>query len=110
MKLYLFDDRVADTWHPFSLTRPCSELLFGTSLLRERLERFAGRPTTSVLSRPWLRDFRETDAPSVIGRGPLPADEERLVISSRFVPSAGAIAAGSSTSTSGWLPWSMTSP
>ena len=44
MKLYLFDDSVADTWHPFSLTRPCSELIFGTSLLRERLERFAGRP------------------------------------------------------------------
>ena len=90
MKLYLFDDSVADTWHPFSLTRPCSELLFGTSLLRERLERFAGRPTTSVLSRPWLEAFQESDAPNVIGRGPLPTGEERLVISSRFVPSADA--------------------
>ena len=90
MKLYLFDDSVADTWHPFSLTRPCSELLFGTSLMRERLERFAGRPTTSVLSRPWLEAFQERDAPNVIGRGPLSADEERLVISSRFVPSADA--------------------
>lgn len=90
MKLYLFDDSVADTWHPFSLTRPCSELLFGTSLLRERLERFAGRPTTAVLSRPWLEAFQESDAPNVIGRGPLSADEERLVISSRFVPSADA--------------------
>jgi UDP-N-acetylglucosamine diphosphorylase/glucosamine-1-phosphate N-acetyltransferase len=88
MKLYLFDDRVSDTWHPFSLTRPCSELLFGTSLLRERLERFAGRPTSSVLSRPWLEAFKESDAPTVIGRGPLSAEEERLVISSRFVPSA----------------------
>jgi UDP-N-acetylglucosamine diphosphorylase/glucosamine-1-phosphate N-acetyltransferase len=90
MKLYLFDDSVADTWHPFSLTRPCSELLFGTSLLRKRLERFAGRPTTSVLSRPWLEAFQESGAPTVIGRGPLSADEERLVISSRFVPSADA--------------------
>ena len=90
MKLYLFDDSVADTWHPFSLTRPCSELLFGTSLLRERLQRFAGRPTTSVLSRPWLEAFQESDAPNVIGRGPLPTGEERLVISSRFVPSADA--------------------
>ncbi len=88
MKLYLFDDRVADAWHPFSLTRPCSELLFGTSLLRERLERFAGRPTTSVLARPWLEAFQEADAPGVLAPGPLSADEERLVISSRFVPSA----------------------
>ena len=79
MKLYLFDDSVADTWHPFSLTRPCSELLFGTSLLRERLERFAGRPTTAVLSRPWLEAFQESDAPNAIGRRPLSADEERLL-------------------------------
>lgn len=88
MKLYLFDDRVADSWHPFSLTRPGSELLFGTLLLRERLERFAGRPTTSVLTRPWLEAFEEADAPGATRVGPLPSDEERLVVSSRFVPSA----------------------
>ncbi|NNK47373.1 MAG: hypothetical protein HKP01_00715 [Gemmatimonadetes bacterium] len=87
MKLYLFDDWVADGWHPYSLTRPCSELLFGTLLLRERLERFAGRPATAVLTRPWLEAFGERGAPSVIERGPLPADGERLLISSRFVPS-----------------------
>jgi UDP-N-acetylglucosamine diphosphorylase/glucosamine-1-phosphate N-acetyltransferase len=88
MKLYLFDDRIADSWHPFSLTRPGSELLFGTLLLRERLERFAGRPATSVLARPWLEAFEEADAPGVIRPGPLPSDEERLIVSSRFVPSA----------------------
>jgi UDP-N-acetylglucosamine diphosphorylase/glucosamine-1-phosphate N-acetyltransferase len=87
MKLYLFDDRVADSWHPFSLTRPCSELLFGTLLLRERIERFAGRPATSLISRPWLEPFEEEYAPGVIRPGPLPADEERLVVSSRYVPS-----------------------
>ncbi len=90
MKLYLFDDAVADGWHPFSLTRPCSELLFGTLLLRERIERFAGRPTTAVLTRPWLAGFKEPGAPSVIERGFRGADGERLLISSRFVPSVDA--------------------
>jgi UDP-N-acetylglucosamine diphosphorylase/glucosamine-1-phosphate N-acetyltransferase len=90
MKLYLFDDRVADAWHPFSLTRPCSELLFGTSLLRERIERFAGRPASSALARPWLVAFQEADAPGVERRHPPSSDEERLLISSRFVPSADA--------------------
>jgi len=88
MKLYLFDDRIADAWHPFSLTRPVSELLFGTLLLRERLERFAGRPATAVLTRPWLGSFEEADAPEVIRVSDLPVDEERLLLSSRFVPSA----------------------
>lgn len=88
MKLYLFDDRIADSWYPFSLTRPCSELLYGTSLLRERLERFSGRPATSVLTRPWLEAFQESGAPTVLPRASLPEDEERLLISSRFVPSA----------------------
>lgn len=88
MKLYLFDDRVADAWHPYSLTRPVSELLFGTLLLRERIERFAGRPATAVITRPWLREFQEADAPGAIGAATLPSDEERLLVSSRFVPSA----------------------
>lgn len=88
MRLYLLDDRASDAWYPFSLTRPCSELLFGTLLLRERLERFAGRPATAVLSRPWLESFQEGGAPESIPRVPPPADQERLILSSRFVPSA----------------------
>jgi len=40
--LYVFDDRVADAWAPFALTRPGSELRFGRWSLRERLEQFAG--------------------------------------------------------------------
>jgi UDP-N-acetylglucosamine diphosphorylase/glucosamine-1-phosphate N-acetyltransferase len=88
MRLYLVDDRVTDDWSPFSLTRPCSELLFGTLLLRERLERFAGRPTTAVLSRPWLQSFQEEEAPDSAPRAAPSADEERLLLSSRFVPAA----------------------
>ena len=90
MRLYLVDDRIADDWYPFSLTRPCSELLFGTLLLRERLERFAGRPTTAVLTRPWLESFREAGAPDAVRRAAPSPNEERLLLSSRFVPSADA--------------------
>jgi UDP-N-acetylglucosamine diphosphorylase/glucosamine-1-phosphate N-acetyltransferase len=88
MKLYLFDDRATDAWHPFQLTRPASELLFGALLLRQRLERFAGRPATSVLTRPWLSGFEEPGGPAASPRKALPADEERLLLSSRFVPSS----------------------
>jgi len=90
MRLYLVDDRVTDDWYPFSLTRPCSELLYGTLLLRERLERFAGRPTTAILSRPWLDSFQEEEAPSSVRRAVPPPEEERLLLSSRFVPDASA--------------------
>ena len=34
--LYLFDDRVAREWHPFALTRPAGELLFGRQLVHDR--------------------------------------------------------------------------
>jgi len=87
VRLYLFDDRVADGWHPFSLTRPCSELLFGTMRLRQRIERFAGRPAAGALSRTWLADFVEDDAPPVV-TDPATVSEQnaRLFVSSRAVP------------------------
>lgn len=88
MRLYVFDDAETDAWHPFSLTRPCGELLFGTMLLRERLERFAGRPATAHLTRAWLSSYTEPDAPPARSRASLPAAEECLLLSSRFVPSA----------------------
>lgn len=90
MRLYLFDDREADGWAPFALSRPLSELRFGTLLLRERLERFAGREADGLLSRPWLRDFDEAGAPAVVHRDGLPEDEDRLLLSSRLVPADGA--------------------
>ena len=40
--LYLFEDRRARRWAPFSLTRPAGELLFGCLTLRERAERIFG--------------------------------------------------------------------
>ena len=87
MKLYVFDDRVADGWHPFALSRPCSELLYGTMRIRQRLERFAGRPAAGALSRPWLADFTEDDAPPIItDPAALHDGTARLFISSRAVP------------------------
>jgi hypothetical protein len=41
-RLFLFDDSVARSWHPFALTRPAGELLFGTETLRARCERVFG--------------------------------------------------------------------
>lgn len=86
MKLILFDDRVADEWRPFASTRPCGELLFGAMLLRERIERFAGRAAAATLSRPWLTSFSEPGAPPVLGRAAEPAEESRIFLCTRTVP------------------------
>lgn len=88
MKLFLFDDRIADAWYPFSLTRPVGELLYGAQLLRERLERFAGRPTSASLTRAWLASFREPGAPVAMPRTADLVADEKLLLSSRFVPAA----------------------
>jgi UDP-N-acetylglucosamine diphosphorylase/glucosamine-1-phosphate N-acetyltransferase len=89
LKLYIFDDRPADEWDPFSLSRPCSELLFGVMSLRQRLERFAGTPADGLLSRAWLGSFAEDGAPPAIAYEHLPA-ADRLLLSSRAVPEPGA--------------------
>lgn len=89
MKLYLFDDAVADAWHPFSLSRPCGELLFGALLLRERAERWAGATASGHLTRPWLADYRESGAPPVVSPEELPEEEDRLLLCARAVPEAG---------------------
>lgn len=90
MKLYLFDDREADGWAPFALSRPVSELRFGTLLLRERLERFAGRAADGLLTRPWLSAYDEAGAPPAETLPGLSDDEDRLLLSSRLVPDDGA--------------------
>lgn len=86
MKLYLYDDRAADQWRPFALTRPIGELRFGSMTLRERIEHWADTPATGALTRPWLADFSEEGAPPVQARGSLSGGEATLLLSSRFVP------------------------
>ncbi len=86
MRLYLFDDALADGWFPFALSRPACELRFGALLLRERLERWAGRRADGLLTRSWLASFEEPGAPPAVEHGDLPEEEGRVLASSRWVP------------------------
>ncbi len=87
-RLYLFDDRIADAWAPFALTRPCGELRWGRWLLRERVERVFGLVATGHVTRPWLRRYREPGAPPVVPADDLPADAPRRLWSARAAPLA----------------------
>ena len=89
-ELFLFDDRVADRWAPFALSRPCAELRFGRWTLRERLERLAGRSASGLLTRPWLEAFTEPQAAPVIAPRSVGSSSDRLFLNSRFVPEPGA--------------------
>ncbi len=89
MRLYLFDDHTADRWTPFALTRPCGELRYGDRLLRQRLERYAGREAEATLSRDWLGHFHELGAAPVLDRSAAPTGGDRLFLCSRFVPADG---------------------
>jgi len=89
VKLWLFDDAVADAWAPFALSRPVGELRFGALLLRERTERWTGLAAEGHLTRPWLSAYEEPGAPPAVEPGDLPADEDRLLLASRFVPAQG---------------------
>ncbi len=86
--LYLFDDRLARRWAPFTLTRPAGELLFGASTLRERSERVLGLTCVGHLSRTALIGFDEPGAPPAIGLADLPTDRPIVVLSSRVVLNA----------------------
>lgn len=87
MVLYLFDDRQARNWMPFTLTRPAGELMFGCLLLRERAERFWGRACAGQLVEPALVGFDEDGTPPILTQVTIGADEPRVLFSSRAVPS-----------------------
>ncbi len=85
-RLYLVEEAVARGWEPFALTRPIGEVLFGTMLLRERIERALGLPVVGYIGRDALVGFEEEGAPPVL---PIesPASREPVVaLSSRYVP------------------------
>ncbi|HEY9230444.1 MAG TPA: putative sugar nucleotidyl transferase, partial [Gemmatimonadaceae bacterium] len=82
--LVLYDDARARTFEPFASTRPVSEMLAGTSLIRERW-RIALQPSGDMqfLAGRRMADFDEPDA----GRpasGVLPAGT--IIANSRCVP------------------------
>ena len=47
-RLFLVDDLIARGWGPLAVTRPAGEILFGTLLLRERLEQATGLPRRRI--------------------------------------------------------------
>jgi UDP-N-acetylglucosamine diphosphorylase / glucose-1-phosphate thymidylyltransferase / UDP-N-acetylgalactosamine diphosphorylase / glucosamine-1-phosphate N-acetyltransferase / galactosamine-1-phosphate N-acetyltransferase len=85
--IILFDDARAREWHPFTLTRPAGELLFGTLLMRERAERIFGAPVVRHLSSAEnLIGFTEEGAPAVAGFEAVPSNGDRIFLLSRAVP------------------------
>ena len=84
--LYLFEDRRARRWAPFSLTRPAGELLFGCLTLRERAEHIFGMKCQGHLSRHALVGFDEPDSAHTISLDEVPEGTRQIMISSRAAP------------------------
>ncbi len=84
--LYFYDDLRARQFEPFALTRPCSEMRAGTSIIRQRWERATSRKSAGFLGAAHLADFEEGGAPhSVPATGEIPAGA--VVVNSRCVVS-----------------------
>lgn len=64
--LYFYDDARARQFEPFALTRPCSELRAGTSLIRRRWERATSLPSAGFISSRHLANFEEANAPPAV--------------------------------------------
>lgn len=81
--LYLFDDRRARRWAPFTLTRPVGEMLFGCLRLRERAELVFGRPAAGHVSRKALRGFDEPGGAPALSLEQVTPRGTRVLLSSR---------------------------
>jgi UDP-N-acetylglucosamine diphosphorylase/glucosamine-1-phosphate N-acetyltransferase len=92
-ELFLYDDKAARGFEPFSLTRPTSELRAGALLLRERWERALGLRASAVVTSGHLSDFDEPWG-TAIARGVIPAGS--VLANSRCAPSLRSVAAGDS--------------
>src|SRR3954468_19931392 len=86
--LVLYDDHIARSWEPFTLTRPAGELLLGALTFRSRSERIFGASCIGYIAADLLRDFDEPNIPHVIEMSSVPRDRDVLFICSRFVPDA----------------------
>jgi UDP-N-acetylglucosamine diphosphorylase/glucosamine-1-phosphate N-acetyltransferase len=85
-RLYLFDDRRARRWAPFTLTRPAGELRYGCLTARERAEIVMGAPCAGHLTRTALAGFDEPGAAPVVEPDEVPGSVTRVLLSSRAVP------------------------
>jgi UDP-N-acetylglucosamine diphosphorylase/glucosamine-1-phosphate N-acetyltransferase len=81
--LYLFDDRRARRWAPFTLTRPVGEMLYGCMTLRERAEHVLGLQCVAHLTRTALLRFDEPDAAPAAALDDVPEEKPRVLLSSR---------------------------
>ncbi len=85
-RLFVYDDSVAGSWDPFTLTRPAGEMLFGTETLRARIERVFGIACRGHIASEALLGFEEPGAPGIEPLGSVGTDGTRLFVNSRFVP------------------------
>jgi UDP-N-acetylglucosamine diphosphorylase/glucosamine-1-phosphate N-acetyltransferase len=85
LTLVLFDDDVAATWHPFTLTRPAGELLFGTFTFRERAEMLTGVRCIGHVAAARLNGFDEAGSRAALQAADIPRDADRLYLLSRVV-------------------------
>lgn len=89
-RLFLFEDRRAEAWIPFSPTRPVAELLHGCLLQRERTARALGVSCAGLIVGEALAGFDEDDSPGTVERGAVGTEGVRILVSSRVVLEADA--------------------
>ena len=85
MNLYLFDDELAQSWKPFTLTRPAGELTLGILSMRERAEALWREKCLGHITCPSLRHFDELDAPPVLGFDDINSEKPVILFSSRAI-------------------------
>ncbi len=82
--LFFYDDVRARQFEPFSLTRPCSEMRAGTTLVRRRWEIATSMKSEGFIGAPHLAHFEEGGAPpAVAASSEIPAGS--VVVNSRCV-------------------------
>ncbi len=91
VRLFLFDDRRARRWAPFTLTRPVGELLYGCLTLRERAERAFGARCEGHVSRAALLGFDEPGAAPTVALEDIGTEGTRVLLSSRAAPALGGV-------------------
>ena len=85
MNLYLFDDELAQSWKPFTLTRPAGELTLGILSMRERAEALWREKCLGHITCPSLGHFDELDAPPVLGFDDINSEKPVILFSSRAI-------------------------
>jgi UDP-N-acetylglucosamine diphosphorylase/glucosamine-1-phosphate N-acetyltransferase len=90
-RLFLFDDRRARRWAPFTLTRPVGELLYGCLTLRARAEHVFGVTCEGHVSRRALRGFDEPGSAPAVTIDDIGTEGMRILLSSRAALKLGTV-------------------